>query len=69
MPKKAAKKLPKAVSDFLSAVGRKGGSVTGPTKARDSEKMRQAQLKRWEKHNQQKADEQARKQADDEPKD
>ena len=50
MAKKASRKIPKAVRDFLAAAGRKGGKATGPSKARDPEKMREAQKARWAKH-------------------
>lgn len=51
MAKKAAKKttVTKAISDYMAKMGRKGGSMTGPTKARDPEKMREAQKRRWPK--------------------
>ena len=38
MPKKKS-----AISQYLSKIGRKGGQVKGPTKARDPDKMREAQ--------------------------
>ena len=50
MAKKASQKIPKAVRDFLAAAGRKGGQATGPSKARDPDKMREAQKARWAKH-------------------
>ena len=53
MAKKSASKLPKAVQQFFASAGRKGGKATGPTKARDSEKMSAAARKRWEKHREQ----------------
>jgi general stress protein YciG len=34
-------------ADIAEYLGRKGGSKTGPSKARDPEKMRAAALKRW----------------------
>jgi general stress protein YciG len=50
MAKKSASKLSKAARDFFVAAGRKGGQKTGPTKARDPEKMREAQKLRWAKN-------------------
>ena len=44
---KKKSKVPPEVSRYLSELGRKGGSKTGPTKARDSEKMSAAARKRW----------------------
>lgn len=44
-----AKKKRDPVSAYLAKIGRKGGQVKGPSKARDSEKMRAAAKKRWEK--------------------
>ena len=38
MPKKKS-----AISQYLSKIGRKGGQVKGPSKARDPDKMREAQ--------------------------
>lgn len=38
MPKKKS-----AISQYLSKIGQKGGQVKGPTKARDPDKMREAQ--------------------------
>lgn len=39
----------KIISRYMAKLGRKGGKTTGPTKARDSEKMSQAAKKRWDK--------------------
>jgi general stress protein YciG len=39
--------LPESVRAYLARLGRKGGSTTGPTKARDPDKMRAAAKKRW----------------------
>jgi general stress protein YciG len=50
MAKKATSKLAKAVRDFFVAAGKKGGQKTGPTKARDPDKMREAQNLRWAKN-------------------
>jgi general stress protein YciG len=36
-----------AISKYLSKIGKKGGQKTGPTKARDPEKMSAASKKRW----------------------
>jgi hypothetical protein len=44
-----------------SAMGRKGGSVTGPTKARSSRVARKAANARWRYHWARKAAEQARR--------
>lgn len=33
----------------MAKLGKKGGQKTGPTKARDPEKMREAAKKRWKK--------------------
>lgn len=44
MGRKSKKKL---LSEKRAAAGRKGGLKKGPTKARDSDKMREAQKKRW----------------------
>ena len=59
-----AKKAVKKTREFFSDIGRKGGSTTGKSKARDPEKMREAQKQRWAKHNQKKAEEQAGEQSD-----
>jgi len=50
MAKKKPSKPMDAVRSYLSQIGRKGGQVTGPSKARDPEKMRAAINKRWEAH-------------------
>ena len=46
-------KLPKSIQEYLGRIGRKGGSTTGPTKARDPEKCaaagRKGALSRWAK--------------------
>lgn len=39
-----------AISKYLSQIGKKGGEVKGPSKARDPEKMREAAKARWKKH-------------------
>lgn len=37
------------ISRYMAKLGSKGGRKTGPSKARDPEKMRQASKKRWDK--------------------
>lgn len=39
----------KIISRYMAKLGKKGGLKTGPTKARDPEKMSAAAKKRWEK--------------------
>lgn len=56
MTKKTTSNAPEAVRNYLSQIGKKGGQAgTGKAKARDSEKMRAAVNKRWEKHRKKKA--------------
>ncbi len=40
---------PKAVSEYMAKLGKKGGETKGKTKARDPEKMRAAAKARWAK--------------------
>lgn len=40
---------PRAVSDYMATIGKKGGEKKGKTKARDPEKMRAAAKARWAK--------------------
>lgn len=42
-------KTPKAVSEYLAEIGRKGGKTKGPRKARTSEQARRAAATRWAK--------------------
>lgn len=37
------------ISRYMAKLGKKGGEKTGPSKARDPEKMRAAAKKRWRK--------------------
>lgn len=54
---------PDPVRNYLSQIGKKGGQAgTGKSKARDSEKMRAAVNKRWEKHRKKKAKDEKAKQ-------
>ena len=46
----------KIISRYMAKLGKKGGLKTGPTKARDREKMSAAAKKRWGKS---KSDDQA----------
>lgn len=39
----------KIISRYMAKLGKKGGLKTGPTKARDPEKMSAAAKKRWSK--------------------
>jgi hypothetical protein len=58
MAKKKAQAPTDAVRNYLSQIGRKGGHAgTGAAKARDSEKMRAAVQKRWDKVREAKAKE------------
>lgn len=43
-------KKTKQISAYMAAIGRKGGSATGKSKARDPAKMKAAALKRWSRH-------------------
>jgi general stress protein YciG len=44
MPKKKPSPAAKsAISQYLAQIGKKGGQVKGPSKARDPDKMREAQ--------------------------
>jgi general stress protein YciG len=45
-----------AIQKYLSQIGKKGGEVKGPTKARDPDKMRQAQKKSVEARRKNKED-------------
>ena len=45
-------KPPKAVSEYMRKIGKKGGSATGPRKARTSEQARKAIKARWAKREQ-----------------
>lgn len=42
-------KPPKAVSEYMAKIGKKGGETKGPTKARSSEQSRKAINARWRK--------------------
>jgi hypothetical protein len=45
-------KPPKAVSEYMAKLGKKGGETKGPTKARSSEQARAAVKARWAKRKQ-----------------
>lgn len=45
--KKTTSQIPESVRQWFSQIGKKGGATTGPTKARDSEKMRAAGKQAW----------------------
>ena len=49
MAKKAKKKLLKSQRAHLRKIGKKGGSVKGPTKSRTSEEMRRIVMIRWDR--------------------